>query len=152
MRGGQYGGDMGDSYYGGGVTGGATRPGRPTRPEDQPDPQTEQEIRLWSQSTPERKKDLMKSVHEQIMAEIGSIRVVAKEEEAKKTTAVIDGLMLARLERYDQLVLRMDEDARKAEERELKLGQRGSGRSTRGQLQGDTTQQNVQQRGRGRRR
>ena len=152
MRGGQYGDDMGDSYYGGGDMGGMARSTRPTRPQEQLDPQTQGEIRLWTQATPERKNDLLKSVHEQIMAEMDSIRFIAKEEEAKKTTAAIDGLMLARLMRYDQLVLKMEEDARKAEERQLRLEQSGRGRSS-GRMQGDSTQQqNMQQRGRGRRR
>jgi hypothetical protein len=155
MAGGQYGNDMGmDSYYGDGdMMGGMARPTRPTRPQEQRDQQTEAEIRLWTQATIERKNELLKSVHEQIMAEMDSVRFTAKEEEAKKTMATIDGLMLARLMRYDQLVLNMEEDARKAEERQLKLEQRGYGRGRGGQLQGDSTQQqNMQQRGRGRRR
>jgi hypothetical protein len=148
MGGNQY-GDMGDPYYGDDMMVAGGRPTRPTRPQDQVDPQTEAEIRLWSQATLDRKNDLLKSVHEQIMVEMTSIRYVAVEEEAKKTTAAIDGLMLARLERYDQLVLKMEEDARKAEERQLRLEQR-YGRSS-DRLQGDSTQQTTQQRGRRRR-
>jgi hypothetical protein len=154
MRGGQYGNDMGmgDSYYGEADMMGGMRPTRPTRPQDQIDPQTEQEIRLWTSATIERKNELLKSVHEQIMAEMDSVRFVAEEEEAKKTMAAIDGLMLARLMRYDQLVLNMAEDVRKAEERQLKLEQRAY-RGRGGYMQGDSTQQqNMQQRGRSRRR
>ncbi len=150
MRGNQYGSEMGDSYYGDDMMGAGDRPTRPTRPQEQVDPQTEAEIRLWSQATNERKNDLLKSVHEQIMAEMNSIRYVADEEKAKKTTAAIDGLMLARLERYDQTVLKMEEDARKEEERQQRLEQRGYGRSSGRQMQ-DSTQQNTQQRGRRRR-
>lgn len=150
MRGGQYGNDMADSYYDSGdMMGGTGRPQRPTRPEEQLDPLTEQEIRLWTQVTPERKNDLSKTVHEQVMAEIGSIRFVAVEEEAKKTTAAIDGLMLARQMRYNQLVLKMEEEEKKALERQQRLEQR-YGRSS-GRQQ-DSTQQNMQQRGRSRRR
>jgi hypothetical protein len=155
MRGGQYGDDMGmgDSYYGGSDMGDMARPTRPTRPQEQIDPLTEADIRLWTQATIQRKNELLKSVHEQIMAEMDSVRFVAKEEEAKKTMAAIDGVMLARLMRYDQLVLNMEEDVRKAEERQLRLEQRGYGRGRGGQLQGDSTQQqNMQQRGRSRRR
>jgi len=155
MRGSQYGNDMGmgDSYYGGGDIGGMGRPTRPGRTPEPVDPLTEQEIRLWSQASFDDKKGLMEDVHEQIMAEIASIRFLAKEEEAKKTTATTEGVMLARLERYDQIVLKMEEDKRKAEERLLRLEQR-YGRSLGRQLpgQGNTQQQNTYQRGRGRRR
>ncbi len=151
MQGGQMGGDMGGYYGDGGDMMGRSSRTRPTRPQDQIDPQTEAEIRLWSQGSTDRRDDLLKSVHEQIMVEMNSIRYIADEEEAKKTTAAIDGLMLARLERYDQTVLNMEEDARKAEERQLKLEQR-YGRSSGRNMQGDATQQNTSQRGRGRRR
>jgi hypothetical protein len=147
MRGSQYGNDMGDPYYGGGDMDAMGRPTRPGRTAEPVDPLTEQEIRLWSQASFDDKKKLMEDVHEQIMAEMASIRLLAKEEEAKKTTTTIDGVMLARLERYDQLVMKMEEDQRKAEERQQRLEQRGYGRGS-----GDTTQQNLQQRGRGRRR
>jgi len=146
---GQYGNDMADPYYGGGDTMGPMgRPQRPTRPTEQLDPQTEEAIRRWTQASPDKKKDLSKTVHEQVMAEIGSIRFVAVEEEAKKTTAAIDGLMLARQDRYDQLVVKMEEDERKAQERQQMLERRGYGRSS----EDSTQQQNTYQRGRGRRR
>jgi hypothetical protein len=76
----QYGNDMVDTLYEGGDMRGMGRPERPTRPEDQLDPQTEDEIRLWTQADPINKKtDLAKSVHEQILAEMESVRVVAVE-------------------------------------------------------------------------
>lgn len=152
-QGGLYGGaDTTDSLYDyGGAAGGMNRSQRPTRPAEQVDPQTEDEIRRWTQASPDKKGDLAKTVHEQILAEIGSVRVVAVEEEAKKTTAAIDGLLLARQERYGQLVLKMEEAERVAQARQLQ-DPRGRGRGTGGQLQGDSTQQQNMQRGRGRRR
>ena len=148
----QYGTDMGDPYYGGGdMMGRSPMSARPTRPEEQVDQQTEAEIRLWSQASTERKVELLDKVHEQIMVEMDSIRYIADEEKAKKTTAAIDGIMLARLERYDQTVLKMEEDARKAEERQQKLEQR-YGRNQGRNMQGDSMQQNTYQRGRSRRR
>jgi hypothetical protein len=149
---GQYGNDMmTDSLYDtGGAAMGMGRPERPTRPEDQVDPQTEDEIRRWTQADPSKKMDLAKNVHEHILAEMESIRVISVEEKAKKTTATIDGLMLARQERHDKLVLKMEEDARKAEERQQRLEQR-YGRTSGRQMQ-NSTQQNTQQRGRSRRR
>jgi len=150
MRG-QSGNNMTDSLYEGGDTRGPSRSERPTRPSEQIDPQTEEEIRLWSQADPEKKESLAENVHQQILAEMESIRVVAVEEKAKKTTATIDGIMLARQERYNKLVTKIEEAQRKAEERQAQLENRGRGRSN-SRLQNDTTQQNTQQRGRGRRR
>ena len=152
-QGGLYGGaETTDSLYDyGGTAGGMNRPQRPRRPSEPPDPQTEDEIRRWTQASPDKKTDLAKTVHEQILAEVGSVRVVAVEEEAKKTTATIDGLLLARQERYDQLVLKMEEAEKAAQARQMQEP-RGRGRGTGTQLYGGSTQQQNIQRGRGRRR
>lgn len=148
----QYGNNMTDSLYeSGGAMGRASRTERPTRPEDQLDPQTEDEIRLWTQANPMKKTDLAKSIHEQILVEMESVRVVAVEEKAKKTTATIDGLMLARQNRNNLFLVKIEEAERKAEERQARLEGRGSSRSN-SRYQDNTTQQNTQQRGRGRRR
>jgi hypothetical protein len=87
------------------------------RPAEQLDPQTEEQIRLWMQATPDKKLDLAKAVHPLIQADMSSIRAVAVEEKAKKTTAAIDGLLLARKERFDKLVLKIEEEQRKQQER-----------------------------------
>jgi len=87
------------------------------RPVEQLDPQTEEQIRLWLQATPDKKLDLAKAVHPQIQAEMTSIRAIADEEKAKKTTAAIDGLLLARKERFDKLLLTIEEEQRKQQER-----------------------------------
>ena len=69
------------------------------------------------QATPDKKLDLAKAVHPLIQADMGSIRAVAVEEKAKKTTAAIDGLLLARKERFDKLVLKIEEEQRKQQQR-----------------------------------
>jgi hypothetical protein len=51
-------------------------------------------------------------VHQQVLAEISSVRIVAVEEKAKKTTAAIDGLLLARQERFVKLTNKMEEEKR----------------------------------------
>jgi hypothetical protein len=83
------------------------------RPAEQLDPQTEEQMRLWMQTTTDKKLELARAIHPQIQAEIGYIRTIAVEEKAKKTTAAIDGLLLARKERFDKLVIKMEEDQRK---------------------------------------
>ena len=111
------------------------------RPAEQLDPQTEEQIRLWSQATPDNKLELAKAVHPQIQAEISSIRTIAIEEQAKKTTAAIDGLLLARKERFDVLVIKMAEEKRKLQEAQ-------SLRSNRTNDPGQAIQQNSRTRGR----
>ncbi len=80
------------------------------RPSEPVDRETENEIRLWTQSTIDKREELAKGVHEQIRIEISVIRNVAVEEEAKKTTAAIDGFLLYRQMRFEELVKKMEEE------------------------------------------
>jgi len=83
---------------------------------EQLDPQTQEQMRLWLQTTPENKLELAKALHPQIQAQIGSIRTIAVEEKAKKTTAAIDGLLLARQERFNETIKKIEEETRKLQE------------------------------------
>jgi hypothetical protein len=166
-RGGRYssgsqasGGAQGDGAYDdGGAYGPGTREtsryGRPARPAEQLDRETQDEIRLWLQATMDNKPDLAKSIHPIIHAEIAGIRQVAAEEEAKKTTAAIDGILLARQVRFD-VYIKMAETLRRAAvpgQDPRTAGAVGGrrGRTTRGGA-GGTQQQNTQRGGRTRRR
>ena len=82
------------------------------RPPEPVDRETENEIRLWVQATIDKRAELAKGVHEQIRIEISPIRNVAVEEEAKKTTAAIDGLLLYRQMRFEEFVKKMEEEQR----------------------------------------
>ncbi len=129
------------------------RSGRPARPAEQLDRETQDEIRLWLQATMDNKQDLAKSIHPIIHAEIAVIRQIAADEEAKKTTAAIDGVLLARQVRFDVYV-KMAETLRRAAAQSQDPRTAGAaggrrGRTTRGA--GGTQQQNTQ-RGRTRRR
>jgi hypothetical protein len=86
------------------------------QPAEQLDPQTQEQMRLWLQTTPDNKLELAKQIHPQIQAELGSIRTIAVEEKAKKTTAAIDGVLLARQERFDELVKKIEEQRKKLQE------------------------------------
>lgn len=88
----------------------------PDRPEEQLDPQTQEQIRLWLQTTPDKKLELAKAIHPLIQSEMSSIRAVAVEEKAKKTTAAIDGFLLARQDRFDKIVVTLEEEQRKLQE------------------------------------
>ena len=85
-------------------------------PEEQVDPETQQQMNLWLQATPDNKLELAQQIQPIIQAEISSIRAVAVEEKAKKTTAAIDGVLLARQERFNQLVIKIEEERRKQQE------------------------------------
>jgi hypothetical protein len=124
-----------DSLYSGGAANMSRGYGsaNSNRPPEQLDPQTEESIRLWMQTTTDNKLELAKTIHPQIQADMSYIRTIAVEEKAKKTTAAIDGLLLARKERFDVLVIKIEEETRK-----LQAAQSQQNRTS---DQGQTTQQ-----------
>lgn len=128
-----------------------TAPGR-NRPGEQLDRETQDEIRQWTQATPDKKEELAKAMHQLIMAEISSVRALAVEEKAKKTTAAIDGVLLARQERFDQYILKAAEQQKLMQQQaqDPRTAERNTGRYTPGA--GTQQQQPLQQRTRGRRR
>ena len=155
MRGQTSGTNTTDPLYGSGT---ATMqrgygPGSAGRPAEQIDPQTQEKMRLWLQTTPDNKLELARAIHPQIQAEISFIRTIAVEEKAKKTTAAIDGLLLARKERFDGLVIKMEEVKRKLQEAQglnnrtndpgkaYQQGGRYGGRTSRRGTQTDNLQQ-----------
>jgi len=163
-----YGGaTAGGAYEDGGAYGSAAgntgRGSRPSRPAEQLDRATQDEIRQWTQATMDNKPDLAKTVHPQIHAEFAMIRRVAVEEEAKKTTAAIDGVLLARQVRFDVYVKMADalkataapgQNPRTAGRYGDQTGRATGGRrgrTTRGGV-GGTQQQTTQRGGRTRRR
>ncbi|MEK7995758.1 MAG: ankyrin repeat domain-containing protein, partial [Planctomycetota bacterium] len=83
-------------------------------PQEQADKETQDELRLWSGANFEKKDELAKSVHQQILADVTLVRTVAVEEQAKKTTAALEGLLLARQERLDSYLKKMQEEEMKA--------------------------------------
>ena len=101
-------------------------------------------------------------MNDQIQLEITSIRDVAVEEKAKKTTAAIDGLLLARKMRFDAFLLKMEDIKLRQQTQDPRLrgGQQdsrynmggatrgGTRGSTRGSTRGGTTgtQQNTRRR------
>lgn len=97
--------------------------------ESQPaDLEVENKINQWLQTATDSKQNLMQNVNTDIQTQYISIRTVAIEEGAKKTTAAIDGLLLNRQERYDDLIMRMEREAQQQQEPRG----RNTGRTTRG--------------------
>jgi hypothetical protein len=159
QRGQLYGDDVTDPVYGrgGGVRPGTNRYQSTRRPVEQLDVETENEINQWLQADVEDKTNLAQAVHEQLRVEISSIRSVAVEEEAKKTTAAIDGVLLYRQMRFEALIQKMEAEqpALRQQTQDPRTRGRTSGRRSLqgGQIRGGTTgQEENQLRTRGRRR
>ena len=73
------------------------------------DQEIENHIREWLQTKVDDRIKLAQAVHKQVRTELTSIRKIAVEEEAKKTTAAIDGLLLRRQVRFEKIVKKMEE-------------------------------------------
>jgi hypothetical protein len=157
------GGSGGGSYEAYSEAGGMTGRGRAgrtsARQPEQLDPDTQEEIRLWEQATPDKKLDLAKSLHTLNYGDFAYIRGIAVEEEAKKTTAAIDGILLARQVRFDVYAkvaealksAAVPGQAGAAGDPRMQQGVRSRGGRTRGGV-GGTQQQQQMQGGRTRRR
>jgi hypothetical protein len=127
---GGYGRSSSDPYGRGGTSGRSAATRRPSQQAAQPvDREAENETRQWAQASFDDKSDLAGAVNDQIQLEIISIRDVAVEEKAKKTTAAIDGLLLARKIRLDAFLLKMED---------IKLRQQTQDPRARGGYQQDT--------------
>lgn len=86
------------------------RPGSP--PEDERvvlDADGEGQRQAWLSADPEDKRTLLTAVHELDLLELDFLRQSAVEEEAAKTTAAIEGLMLARQRRLERINTTMTE-------------------------------------------
>jgi len=140
QRGQPYGEDMTDPLYGrGDVMPGMNRYQSAREPAEQIDREAENEIRQWLQASAENRAELARAVHEQIRLEISSIRNVAFEEEAKKTTATIDGVLLYRQTRFDEFFRKMEEEQQALRQQTQDPRIRGRGRFPQG---GQVQQQN----------
>jgi len=129
QRGQQYGSDMTDPYGGrGDVMSRTTRPQSTRRPTEQVDMETENEINQWLQAGFEDKTNLAEAVHQQLRLEIESVRGVAVEEQAKKTTAAIDGLLLYRQMRFEAYISKMGEEQQTLRQQTQDPRLRGRGR------------------------
>lgn len=71
------------------------------------------QISEWLKTGVENRISLANAVQEPIKADLIYIRKFAVEEEAKKTTAAIDGLLLSRQQRMERLVQKMEEQLRR---------------------------------------
>ncbi len=150
-RSGGYGRSSSDPY---GRTGTSSRyPGTTREPSEQTaqpvDMEAENESRQWLQASFDNKTELAGAVNEQIQIEVIAIRDVAVEEAAKKTTAAIDGMLLARKMRLDDYLLKMQEKLQMQRAQDPRMGGRlqqdslyDRGQTTRGGTTGGYQQGN----------
>jgi hypothetical protein len=75
------------------------------------------EVREWTRSRGGDKIALVQVVQEQVTAELNFLRELAVEEEAVKTTAAIDGLLLDRQERFKDVITQLEEEREKQRRR-----------------------------------
>jgi len=113
----------------------APRP-RPDEAADEPalDAETQSQLQAWLTSDPLDKRDLLGTVHELDLREYDSLRQMAVAEEAKKTAAAIEGLMLARQRRVTDITAKMAEE----DERLQRLEERAGTAATPGTMRGRT--------------
>jgi hypothetical protein len=88
------------------------------------------EIENWNTGLEGCTPEIVKAVYEQVGAEYDFVRKMAVQENAAKTTAAIDGVLLSRQERFDKIVEKMQEEAERRELLESRRGSRSSRRST----------------------
>jgi hypothetical protein len=124
--------------------------GRGQDPNEPPiDQETESQIQAWVNANPADKQGLLRSVHELDLAELGGLHEVAVEEQAKQTTAAIEGLMLARQERVQKIEQKWMADDERLQRLQEKYEQRGGrGRGTRGGTTGTGQTDQTTRRGR----
>jgi ankyrin repeat protein len=103
---------------------------------EQLDSEIRSKIDQWLQTTLDNRETLLQAVYTDVREQYASIRAPAVEEEAKKTMAAIDGILLNREMRLGDIVLKMEEAA----EREAQ-GPRGRNlRTPRGRFGQDGSQ------------
>lgn len=95
--------------------------------------QSDMEITQWNNGLEGCTPQVVQAVYEQIGAEFDFIRKQAVEESADKTTTAIDGMLLARKDRLDEIAQKMQEDAQRREVREARRS-RVTRRGTRGRI------------------
>ena len=128
--GGEYGADTGRS----GRRGAGSRAGAAgdNEEQEQVDPEEQNEIDQWLQADVQdydSKVTLFTAINEQIQTDFGSLRQISEQEQAKKTTAAIDGLLLARKLRYDELTRYIEEEKAKLEQHEEQTGRTREGQT-----------------------
>jgi hypothetical protein len=81
--------------------------------ENKYDTETQNEVDTWLNANVENlsgRISLMNTINSMVISDITSIKQVATEEKAEKTLAAIDGLLVARQQRFDELQKELEKD------------------------------------------
>ena len=116
-----------------GATSGRNTSTADDEPVEQVDPEEQNEINQWLQADVQDydgKVSLFTAINGQIQADYIVLRNLSEQEKAKKTTTAIDGLLLARKLRYDELNRYIQEEKTKLEEQEESEPARTRGNTT----------------------
>jgi len=131
-----------------GSPGARTPQRRPVAEPNQPvlDAETQSLAQAWLNNRPEDKKSLLESVHQMNLVDLDDLRLVATEEQAKKTTAAISGLMMIHAERVQKITKKWQEDDLRQQKLQERYGPGGMP-AGRGGMQGMQQQQQQMQPG-----
>ncbi len=102
---------------------------------DKYDPNTQAELDLWLDASVmdfDSTISFAETINEQTREEFRPIRQIAEEENATKTMAAIDGILLARQERLTELAEQLETARARAEEANETISTRGRGRMDQG--------------------
>jgi hypothetical protein len=79
----------------------------PAQPQESKyDPETQSELDIWLNASVENingRIEFMNTMNDMVFAEISSLKPIATQENAQKTIAAIDGLLVARQQRFGEL-------------------------------------------------
>ena len=118
-----------------------TEQSEPEEETDRYDPNTQAELDLWLDADVVEFNSIIsfaETINEQIREEFRPIRQIAAEENAAKTMAAIDGILLARQERLTELGEQLETARARAEETDETRSTRGRGRMDQGMTEQDT--------------
>jgi hypothetical protein len=112
-RGGQAPGNMGSTGYAGAAPyANAPSIAATKAPANQPapDPNTQAQIQAWMAARPEDKKALLQAVGDLNLSELQVLDDLATKEQARKTSAAIQGLVMLREQRVEKITVAWQED------------------------------------------
>lgn len=100
------------------------------------DPETQAQVQAWLNSQPDDKKALLDAVHQANLVDLDDLRLIAVEEQAKKTATALSGLMMLREERVQKITQKWLEDDERMQRLQERYGPGGiPGRGTPQQYQ-----------------
>jgi hypothetical protein len=106
---------------------------RPDANEPAMDPETQSQIQVWLNAKPDDKRALLDAVEQMDLGDLDGLRQVAVEEQAKKTTAAVMGLMMVHEERVQKITLKWQEEDQRMQKLQGRAGPQGTPGTQQGQ-------------------